>query len=142
MRVKIEKGIARGVINAHASKSMAHRLLISAALAEGVSIIHGISKCDDVLATLDCLYNLGVKTEVLGDDVKIYGKDFRNVKATSALWCKESGSTLRFMIPIALLSKNTIVFSGAKTLMQRPMQIYAEIAKKKGVNLRQQSHFS
>ncbi len=134
MRVKIEKGTARGRISAPPSKSMAHRLLISAALADGVSTIRGVSKCDDVLATLDCLYNLGVKTEILGDDVKIHGKDFSSAKASSTLWCKESGSTLRFMIPLALLSKNTIVFGGAPSLMSRPMGVYASIAEEKGLN--------
>ena len=134
MRVRIEKGTAHGKISAPPSKSMAHRLLISAALADGVSTVRGVSKCEDVLATLDCLYNLGVRTEILGDDVKIYGKDFSEVKATSTLWCRESGSTLRFMIPIALLSKNTIVFSGKESLMKRPMEIYAALAKEKGVN--------
>ncbi len=134
MNVKIEKGVARGKIGAPPSKSMAHRLLISAALADGVSTIRGVSKCEDVLATLDCLYNLGVRTEIRGDDVKIYGKDFASAKATAPLWCKESGSTLRFMIPIALLSKNTIIFSGAPSLMKRPMGVYSELAEKKGLN--------
>ena len=134
MNVKIEKGIAHGKISAPPSKSMAHRLLISAALADGVSTIRGISKCDDVLATLDCLYNLGVKTEILGNDVKIYGKDFSGAKTNATLWCKESGSTLRFMIPIAMLSKNTIVFGGAASLMKRPMGVYAALAEEKGLN--------
>ncbi len=134
MRVKIEKGTASGTINAPPSKSMAHRLLISAALADGVSTIRGLSKCEDVLATLDCLYNLGVRTEVLGDDVKIYGKDFSAVKANATLWCRESGSTLRFLIPLAMLSKNTIVFGGMPSLMARPMDVYSELAKEKGLN--------
>lgn len=134
MRVKIKKGTAHGKISAPASKSMAHRLLISAALSEGVSTVRGVSKCDDVLATLDCLYNLGIRTEVLGDDVKIHGKNFNNIKANNTLWCKESGSTLRFLIPLALLSKNTIVFLGAPSLMARPMDVYAKLAKEKGLN--------
>lgn len=134
MKVKIEKGLAKGTVYAPPSKSMAHRLLISAALADGVSTIRGVSKCEDVLATLDCLYNLGVRTEILGDDVKIHGKDFSTVKSSSTLWCRESGSTLRFMIPLALLSKNTIVFGGAPGLMARPMDVYAKISREKGLN--------
>ena len=134
MKVKIEQGKAHGKISAPPSKSMAHRLLISAALANGVSTIRGVSKCDDVTATLDCLYNLGVRTEILGDDVKIHGKNFSEIKASSTLWCKESGSTLRFLIPLALLSKNTIVFGGMPSLMARPMDVYADIAREKGLN--------
>ena len=134
MIVEIKKGVAFGKISAPPSKSMAHRLLISAALAKGESIIRGISKCDDVMATLDCLYNLGVKTQILGDDVKVYGRDFSTIRASSPLWCKESGSTLRFMIPLALLSKSTIVFTGAKSLMQRPMTVYEKLAEEKQID--------
>ena len=60
MRTKIYKSQAKGEIYAPTSKSMAHRLLISAAFAEGESVISGITPCDDVLATIDCLTALGV----------------------------------------------------------------------------------
>jgi len=124
MRVKIEKGRASGRINAPPSKSMAHRLLICAAMCEGDSTVRGISTCEDVLATLDCLSALGVGYERLGDDVIVHGKHPTKMKPSEPLRCRESGSTLRFMIPIAMLSKNTTVFYGAKGLMARPMTVY------------------
>ena len=127
MRVRIDKGIANGVIQAPASKSMAHRLLISAGLSEGKSIIRGISKCQDVLATIDCLEALGVKTEINGSDIIVYGINMRKAKPNMRLECRESGSTLRFMLPIAMLSGNASVLHGAEDLMKRPMSIYEEL---------------
>jgi 3-phosphoshikimate 1-carboxyvinyltransferase len=133
MRVRIEKGRASGKISAPASKSMAHRLLISAAMCDGVSTIRGISSCEDVLATLDCLDALGIKTERVGDDVTVYGRDLSSVSPEKPLVCRESGSTLRFMIPIAMLSSQTAVFYGAERLMQRPMGVYEKLFSEKGL---------
>ena len=64
MRVRIFPDKAKGSITAPPSKSMAHRLLLCAAMSEGKSVISGMSDCDDVLATLDCLEALGVKWEM------------------------------------------------------------------------------
>lgn len=127
MRVKIKPSRATGSIKAPPSKSMAHRLLISAAMCDGVSRVHGISSCEDVLATLDCLAALGIKTEQNGDTVTVYGKNPREVTPTDALRCRESGSTLRFMIPIAMLSGKTTVFYGSESLMRRPMSVYEQL---------------
>ena len=133
MTVEIEKGRAVGKINAPPSKSMAHRLLICAGMCDGVSVINGISDCEDVRATLDCLEALGVKTERAGRDITVYGRDFRNTHPVSPLRCRESGSTLRFMIPLALLSGNTAVFYGAVGLMRRPMGVYEKLFAEKGL---------
>ena len=133
MKIKIEKGVAKGQIYAPPSKSMAHRLLISAALCEGVSKIRGISNCEDVKATLACLSAFGIKTEKIGDDIIVEGKDFRNITPLSPLECHESGSTLRFMIPVAMLSGNTAVFYGAQGLMKRPMGVYENLFCEKGL---------
>ena len=133
MRVKIMPGCARGKIKAPPSKSMAHRLLISAAMCDGVSKIHGISNCEDVSATLDCLLALGIKTEKAGDTVTVWGKNFREIKPTDSLKCRESGSTLRFMIPPAMLSGKTTVFYGAESLMRRPMGVYEKLFSELGL---------
>ncbi len=134
MRVKINPGVARGIISAPPSKSMAHRLLISAALAEGVSTVRGVSDCEDVRATLDCIHALGVKTEECGDTVTVYGQDMRKCSPSGPLYARESGSTLRFMIPIALASGNTAMFLGAPSLMSRPMDVYRDICKARGLD--------
>ena len=63
MIVQINKNSASGSVKVPPSKSMAHRLLICAALADGVSTLRGMSECEDVLATIDCLRSLGVEIE-------------------------------------------------------------------------------
>lgn len=133
MRVVIKPGIARGKVTAPPSKSMAHRLLISAALADGVSTIRGVSDCEDVRATLDCLSALGVKYTEDGDNVTVRGIDPLKVTPISKLSARESGSTLRFFIPIALLSGKTTMFSGAGRLMSRPMSVYEDLCKERGL---------
>lgn len=133
MKIRIDKGTARGRITAPPSKSMAHRLLICAAMSNGVSTVRGISDCEDVAATLDCLRALGIKTTKAGNDVTVLGRCFRDVQPIAPLECRESGSTLRFMIPPAMLSGQTTVFYGAERLMQRPMSVYQKIFKEKGL---------
>ncbi len=133
MKVKIEKGTARGTVAAPPSKSMAHRLLICAAMSEGTSTVHGISECEDVYATLDCLRALGIETVRHGNDITVTGKNMRNVCPVSSLECRESGSTLRFFIPIALLSGKSTQFYGAESLMQRPMDVYKRICEERGL---------
>ena len=133
MKIRINRGRARGTISAPPSKSMAHRLLISAAICEGESVVHGISTCEDVLATLDCLRALGIECIQDGDDVTVRGKDPRNMHPTAPLKCRESGSTLRFMIPIAMRSGQTAVFYGAGGLMSRPMSVYENMCRERGL---------
>ena len=132
MRVVISPVRAKGNIKAPPSKSVAHRLLISAALADGVSVIKGISDCDDVRATLDCLLAMGIKAERCGDDVTVYGKTPSNMNVESALSCNESGSTLRFLIPIALATGQTTMFVGKESLLSRPMTVYQSMCEKHG----------
>lgn len=132
MNVRIHKGTPRGRVFAPASKSMAHRLLICAALAEGESIIKGVSDCDDVSATATCLSALGAKVIQDGDTVSVIGTDMRKTAPRSSLDCRESGSTLRFFLPIALLSGKNTLFYGAESLMKRPMGVYEKICSEKG----------
>ncbi|MBQ7343628.1 MAG: 3-phosphoshikimate 1-carboxyvinyltransferase [Clostridia bacterium] len=134
MNVRINKGVPGGRVNAPPSKSMAHRMLISAAMASGTSRIRGISDCEDVRATIDCLVALGVQIEQSGNDVTVTGVDMTASAPRSALNCNESGSTLRFLLPIALLSGKNTLFMGAEGLMKRPMNVYEELCKKKGLS--------
>ena len=133
MTVHIKPGAARGEVVAPTSKSVAHRLLISAALADGVSRISGITPCADVLATIDCLNALGAEIELLGDVATVCGFNPCTASADKTLWANESGSTLRFLIPIALLSDKKITFGGASRLMGRPLSIYEELCSELGL---------
>ncbi len=133
MKIKIEKSSAHGTVSAPPSKSMAHRLLICAAMADGVSLVHGISDCEDVRATLDCMRAMGISAELDGDTVTLHGKSIFDICPFSALNCRESGSTLRFLLPIALLSNKTFMFYGAESLMQRPMSVYKSLCDERGL---------
>lgn len=132
MKVRIFPDKAKGSVLAPPSKSMAHRLLLCAAMSEGKSVISGMSDCDDVLATLDCLEALGVKWERQGDTVTVWGIDMRTATPTAALACRESGSTLRFMLPICLVCGKNVMMTGAPSLMRRPMSIYEELSREFG----------
>lgn len=133
MRVRISKGTAKGYIDAPPSKSMAHRLLICAGLAEGMSVIHGASESEDVLATIDCLEAIGVKCMVDGDTIRVSGIDAAKAVPAKALQCRESGSTMRFFVPICLVSGANAVLYGSEGLMRRPMDIYKNICSERGL---------
>lgn len=104
-------------------------MLIAASLCTGEesSVIRGITPSEDVLATIDCLSALGVKIDYQGDTAKVCGIDFSTAKPTEALNCRESGSTLRFIIPIALLSGKKITLRGSKRLFERSLDVYERI---------------
>lgn len=133
MNVNIAVGKAAGTVSAPNSKSMAHRLLICAALAKGKSVVHGVPECDDVTATIECLSRLGAEF-IYGEDntVTVYGADMRNASPTDVLYCNESGSTLRFLVPIGLLCGKNVAFTGAESLFRRPLGAYEELSAEKG----------
>ncbi len=139
MKIKISKGTAKGYVNAPPSKSMAHRMLICAGLSGGICNVLNIAESDDILATIDCLKSLGVECELKKDPaaVIVKGMNVRSVAASGALNCKESGSTLRFFIPICLLSGNEIRLTGSKRLLERPQNVYKGICDKQGLTFLQ-----
>ncbi len=127
MKVTIDKCTLKGEVYAPPSKSMAHRLLICAGLSEGESVIENIAYSEDILATLDCLEALGAETEKGENTVKIKGISPERIKDAKIFSARESGSTLRFFIPIALLSDVYHTFTGYGRLMERPMEVYEKI---------------
>lgn len=135
MKVTINKSIPRGQVAAPPSKSMAHRLLICAALAEGHSTVRGISPSQDVLATLDCLGALGVTCTYEGDTVFVEGIGrLRRGQAGDprTLPCRESGSTLRFFLPLCMQGER-VVLTGSETLLGRPLTVYEELCAARGI---------
>ena len=132
MKVTIEKGRASGSVKAPPSKSMAHRFLICAAMAKGKSVIRGMSDCEDVLATIDCLSALGVPVTLDGDTATVEGIDIRSALPSGALNCRESGSTIRFLIPLCLMCGKNTMLTGSAKLLSRPMSIYESLSGEKG----------
>ena len=138
MRVEIMPGAARGTMKAPPSKSMAHRLLICAGFAEGESVIRGVDPSEDVLATSDCLQAMGAELHMADGDVTVRGCDPRKA-GTAELRCRESGSTLRFMIPPALLSGTEKRLTGSERLMNRPLSVFEEICGEQGIVFRREN---
>ncbi len=133
MKAEITPSSLKGKIHAPTSKSMAHRLLICAALANGTSIIRGVTPCEDVLATKDVLSALGAEISNIDEyTYKVTGHGKINLPSIP-LYCKESGSTLRFIIPIASLSAGKVRIGGASSLMKRPLDVFSDIFKERGL---------
>ena len=93
-------GRINGEAQAVASKSHLHRLLICAALSEGQTVIRHGALCEDITATCRCLTALGASIERRPGEIIVRGID-RSICETAALFCGESGSTYRFLLPIA-----------------------------------------
>ncbi len=132
MTITISPSTAKGEVFAPPSKSMAHRLLICAALCKGTSRVRGISDCEDVRATLGCLASLGIPYEISGDCVTVWGKSTTDITPCAPLYAKESGSTLRFFIPLALLTEKQVIFTAERSLLSRPFGVYESLSKDKG----------
>ena len=129
----------QGEVAPPASKSMAHRALIAAALTgRGTSILHNLASSRDIQATCRCLTALGARIDDLGGDtVRVaQGLGAAIVEAGSApiLDCGESGSTLRFLIPVALLVNGKAAFTGHGRLMERPLKPYEDLFREKGIS--------
>lgn len=130
MNITIKKGTASGVVSIPSSKSVAHRLLINAALTDGETIINGLSLNEDIGATIDCLKTLGAKIDYSHGRCTVHGTNGRR-ESLRRLHCRESGSTLRFMIPLCLDSVKTELY-GSPRLIERPHSVYGEICEKNG----------
>lgn len=125
-----------GAVTPPPSKSQAHRLLIAAALAEGTSTLHNIARSQDIEATLRCVIALGGSwTETSPGTLTVTGIGGRRFSGGELprLDCGESGSTLRFFIPIALAVAGGGIFTGHGRLMERPQGPYFQLFDKKGI---------
>lgn len=139
MKATINKSRAVGTITAPPSKSMAHRNLLCAALSER-STVFNVEYSQDILATLDSLKALGANIEINGSTVNIGGFYPEKVKGT-ALDCGESGSTLRFILPLCLLSGEEFILKGQGRLLQRPMTVYSDLCREKGIDFEQTNEY-
>ena len=132
MTVTIFPGRAGGTAAAPPSKSCGHRMLLCSALAEGESRIRGIARSQDMLATMDCIRAMGGACRLVGDTAHITGVGGA-VRSDAVYPCRESGSTLRFCIPAALLQGGSAAFTGARRLMERGVGIYEDLLLPRGV---------
>ena len=116
------------------SKSLSHRSIIAAGLADGLSNIDNIIKSKDIIATIGCMELINAKADYNDNKYIIKGNngDF-NVSDSLVFECNESGSTLRFMIPLGTLVDKPVEFIGKGMLITRPLDPFFEIFKEQGV---------
>lgn len=133
MKATIIPGKAEGTVLAPPSKSMAHRMLMGAGLSEGISVIQNIDLSEDIKATLGILEALGSEYSIEERTVTMEGIGGKKIEVSRVLDTKESGSTLRFFIPILLSGGGKSKLTGAKSLFSRPLGIYEEICKEQGI---------
>lgn len=138
----IQKSAACGTISAPPSKSMAHRSLICAAFANGNSVIHNIDLSEDIKATISCLKVFGADIQIKDGTAYVSGcnlkadNNYENNFCSDRIFnCNESGSTLRFFIPLAMLKPGNSFFTGSSVLMTRPLSVYEEICRNQGITL-------
>lgn len=122
----------KGEVTVPPSKSDVHRAALCAALAQGISRIEPVALSKDIKATIDCVNAMGAKTAFEGSALVVDGREMFS-KKKCRLHCCESGSTLRFVIPIAAAGGLEAVFTGEGRLPQRPIGIYTDILPKAGV---------
>lgn len=133
MEMKVSPSRLIGRIAAPSSKSFSHRMLISAALAEGVSEVSGISASKDIEATVGAMTALGAKIYSEGSTYTVMG--VKEPVGKADFQCFESGSTLRFIIPVAAAFGCESRFFGSGKLPERPITPYSREMSKHGVSI-------
>lgn len=141
---KLSNTKLNGVVHPPSSKSIAHRYIMCSALTNGISTIENIVYCDDIMATLSCVEQLGCDVTYDEDKVTIRGifsnqnsilnSTNKNISEAITFSCNESGSTLRFIIPITLLIDSDKKFVGNKSLFSRPLDEYYSIFDKNDIH--------
>lgn len=128
MNVRIKPGKLQGDVIIPPSKSLSHRAIIAACLANGKSIISNIQFSKDIKATIEGMKALGANIKCYDNYLEIEGSPVKRIN--NIIDANESGSTLRFLIPIALISDKKITFKGHNRLVKRPLDIYYELFDK------------
>ena len=119
MEITITPQKLQGEITVIPSKSQAHRLLICAAFSDNPTFLHCPDTNRDIEATVDCLNALGAN--ILRTDSGYFVSPVTSLPNTAVLNCCESGSTLRFMLPVAGALGVDATFLMAGRLPQRPL---------------------
>ncbi len=136
MLVHLTPSTLSGSIAAPPSKSMSHRAVLAAALCRGNSFIKGLGQSRDIDATLGAVGQLCATVNEYKTGVNIFGHGgFRTI--TRPVDCGESGSTLRFLIPLFSLTQQKISFTGGERLFARPQSIYQNLFRAQGLQFDQ-----
>lgn len=140
--LRIEPSCLKGYVKIPPSKSICHRVLICAGLAEGISEIENVVLSEDIAATLDGVKAMGAVIKTVENEtdseegepcrISVQGSPELNL-LSGQIDCRESGSTLRFLIPLAIRSGQQVRFVGRGKLGERPLQAYYRIFEEQGI---------
>lgn len=147
MDLKIQANKLSGKISIPKSKSMGHRAIICASLANGISHIRHLTYSNDIMATINAMKALGVKIEFYNEELVVRGigncidveksvsiiKNCGKNKDIINIDVKESGSTIRFLLPLLSLFDNDFVINSQGKLLKRPLDPYFYIYDKLGI---------
>lgn len=136
MKVKILPSKTSGEVSAPPSKSFAHRYLIGSVLSRGKCVIKNIADNDDISATLSCIEQLGGSVTKDGNTVTVIPTNEKQIE-NAVFDCKESGSTLRFFIPVVLATgAKNCTFSGSERLLARGIKEYEKLFENSDVKIK------
>lgn len=126
LAIPTARGRLDATVRPPGSKSITNRALVCAALAAGESVLQGVLRADDTDAMLDCLRSLGIVVAAprggpTDDVVRVVGCSGRPPAQGAVLDARLSGTTSRFIAPVAALTRGTVVLDGAEPLRRRPM---------------------
>lgn len=135
MKVKILPSKTSGEVSAPPSKSFAHRYLIGSVLSRGKCVIKNIADSDDISATLSCIEQLGGSVTKDGNTVTVIPTNEKQIE-NAVFDCKESGSTLRFFIPVVLATgAKNCTFLGSERLLARGIKEYENLFENSDVTI-------
>ena len=136
MKVKILPSKTSGEVSAPPSKSFAHRYLIGSVLSCGKCVIKNIADSDDISATLSCIEQLGGSVTKDGNIVTVIPTNEKQIE-NAVFDCKESGSTLRFFIPVVLATgAKNCTFLGSERLLARGIKEYEKLFENSDVKIK------
>lgn len=136
MKVKILPSKTSGEVSAPPSKSFAHRYLIGSVLSRGKCVIKNIADSDDISATLSCIEQLGGSVTKDGNTVTVIPTNEKQIE-NAVFNCKESGSTLRFFIPVVLATgAKNCTFLGSERLLARGIKEYEKLFENSDVTIK------
>ncbi|QRN84704.1 3-phosphoshikimate 1-carboxyvinyltransferase [Clostridia bacterium] len=138
--VTLESSTIKGTVDIPPSKSLSHRALVAASLAQGTSRISNLILSEDILATIDAMRKIGaeIRLEEEGNRFVAWVKGASSNlslgrKDNVTFDCRESGSTIRFIIPLSLHFAKEAKFTGKGKLVERPQSVYTELFDEKNI---------
>lgn len=139
MDVRVYPSRIKGRVRVPASKSVVHRALIASVLSCQQSIISNVDFNEDIHATISALKALGATITTSENTITVTGFDINNKLKEVFIDARESGSTLRFIIPLASFMADKVNISGSERLMERPLNVYKDLYTKEGLIFKDKS---